>query len=105
MELCLLRNKCYLLYSKTPGDGFKSFVRPDRYVAKYATHGFQGGPKVLEELVMHNRRKYSVEKPNTLRMSIRQDKTPNKFERRDLVLRVAPIKVHFDHSKKRKSNG
>jgi len=99
LELCLLRNKCYLLYSEQPGDGFKSFVRPDRYVVKYATHGFQGGPKVLEELVMHNRRKYSVEKPNTLRMSIRQGRVPNKFEKRDLVLRVAPIKVHFNHSK------
>jgi hypothetical protein len=102
LELCLLRNKCYLLYSETPGEGFKSFVRPNRYVAKYATHGFQGGPKVLEELVMHNKRKYSVEKPNTLRISVRHGRVPNKFERRDLVLRVAPIKVHFDHSKKRK---
>jgi hypothetical protein len=99
MELCLLRNKCYILYTDQPGNGFKSFVRPDRYVAKYATHGFQGGPKVLEELVMHNKRKYSVEKPNTLRISVRQNRVPNKFEKRDLVLRVAPIKVHFNHKK------
>jgi len=102
LELCLLRNKCYLLYSDKPGDGFKSFVRPDRYVVKYATHGFQGGPKVLEELVMHNRRKYTVEKPNTLRISVRQGRVPNKFEKRDLFLKVAPLKAHFDHSKKRK---
>ena len=101
LELCLLRNKCYLLYSETPGEGFKSFVRPDRYVAKYATHGFQGGPKVLEELVMHNKRKYTVEKPNTLRMSIKRGLVPNKFEKRDLVLKVAPLKVHFNHSKRK----
>lgn len=99
MELCLLRNKCYLLYSKVPGEGFKSLVRPERYVVKYATHGFQGGPKVLEELVATNRRKYQVEKPNTLRISVRQDRVPNKFETRDMVLRVAPIKVHFNHQR------
>lgn len=97
LELCLLRNKCYLLYSDTPGDGFKSFERPNKYVAKYASHGFQGSPAQLENLVMHNKRKYSVEKPNTLRVSVRHGRTPNKFERRDLVLRVAPIKVHFNH--------
>lgn len=97
-ELCLLRNKLYLLYSDTPGDGWPSFVRPDRYVAKYAKHGFQGSPKQLEELVMNNRRKYSVERPNTLRNAIRQGRIPNKFEEYDLVLRVAPLKVHFDHA-------
>lgn len=99
MELCLLRNKCYLLYTDEPGNGFKSFVRPDRYVAKFATHGFQGGPKVLEELVMHNKRKYQVEKPNTLRISVRQNRVPNKFEKRDMFLKVPPIKVHFNHKK------
>lgn len=99
MELCLLRNKCYILYSDTPGNGFKSFVRPGKYVEKYATHGFQGGPKVLEELVMHNKRKYTVEKPNTLRISVRQGRVPNKFEKRDMVLKVAPLKVHFNHEK------
>jgi hypothetical protein len=104
MELCLLRNKCYLLYTDKPGNGFKSFVRPNRYVAKYATHGFQGGPKVLEELVMHNKRKYTVEKPNTLRISVRQGRVPNKFEKRDLMLKVAPIKGHFNH-KRGKTNG
>ena len=100
MELCLLRNKCYLLYSDQPGEGFKSFVRPDRYVAKYATHGMQGGPKILEELVMHNRRKYTVEKPNTLRISIRQGRVPNKFEKRTLFLKVPPIKGHYNHRRK-----
>jgi hypothetical protein len=105
LELCLLRNKCYVMYSETPGDGFKSFVRPDRYVVKYASHGFQGSPKQLEELIMHNRRKYTVEKPNTLRISIRQGRIPNKFEKRELFLKVAPLKAHFDHSKKRKDHG
>lgn len=99
-ELCLLRNKLYILYSDDPGEGWRSFVRPDRYVTKYAKHGFMGSPKQLEELVMHNRRKYSTERPNTLRNALRQGRIPNKFEKYDYVLKVAPIKVHFDHSSK-----
>lgn len=99
-ELCLLRNKLYVVYSDKPGDGWKSFVRPDRYVAKYAKHGFQGSPKQLEECIMQGTRKYKVERPNTLRTSIRQGKVPNKFEPYDLVLKVAPIKVHYDHASK-----
>ena len=97
-ELCLLRNKCYLLYSDKPGEGWKSFLRPDRYVAKYAKHGFQGSPKQLEEAAMYNKRKYTVERPNTLRNAIKQQRIPNKFEKYDLVLKVAPIKVHYNHS-------
>jgi hypothetical protein len=97
LELCLLRNKCYMLYSDKPGDGYKSFVRPNKYVVKYASHGFQGGPKILEELIMHNKRKYEVEKPNTLRISIREGRVPNKFEKRTMFLKVAPLKVHFNH--------
>ena len=99
-ELCLLRNKLYVLYSDSAGDGWRSFVRPDKFVAKYAKHGFQGSPKQLEELIMHNRRKYTVQRPNTLRNAIRQGRVPNKFEDYDLVLKVAPLKVHFDHSTK-----
>lgn len=97
-ELALLRNKLYILYSDQPGDGFQSFVRPDRWVMKAAKHGFQGTIKDLEELVMHNRRKYKTERPNTLRTALRQGKTPNKFEAHELVLKVAPMKVHFDHA-------
>lgn len=100
MELCLLRNKCYLLYTDKPGIGIKSFNRPNRYIAKYATHGFQGGPKVLEELVLKNRRKYTVEKPNTLRQSVKLGRVPNKFEKRDMVLKVAPVKAYYNHQPK-----
>lgn len=97
-ELVLLRNKLYILYSDQPADGWRSFVRPDKYVMKAAKHGFQGTIKDLEELVMHNRRKYTTERPNTLRTALRQGKTPNKFEAHELVLKVAPIKVHYDHA-------
>lgn len=97
-ELALLRNKLYILYSEKPEDGWPSFVRPKRYVMKAAKHGFQGTIKDLEELVMHNRRKYATERPNTLRTALRQGKVPNKFERHELVLKVAPMKVHYDHA-------
>ena len=65
---------------------------------KAAKHGFQGSIKDLETLIMHNRRKYTVEKPNTLRTALRQGKVPNKFEEQSLVLKVAPVKVHYNHA-------
>lgn len=99
LELALLRNKLYVLYSDNPSEGWPSFVRPDRYVVKYAKHGFQGGPKELETLLMNNRRKYSTERPNTLRLALRSKKVPNKFEKYELVLKVAPMKAHFNHAK------
>lgn len=98
MELILLRNKLYILYSQDSTLGWRSFVRPDRYVVKAAKHGFQGTIKDLEELVMHNKRKYTTERPNTLRTALRQGKIPNKFEQHELVLKVAPIKVHYNHA-------
>ena len=101
MELCLLRNKLYLLYSDTPvGSKFLSFVRPDKYVHKYAAHGFQGGPKNLEELAMTNKRTYETETPNTLKMAVKQKKVPNKFERKVRNLNVPPIRAFFNHDRK-----
>jgi hypothetical protein len=97
MELCMLRNKLYLLYSNNPEDGWHSFVRPGKYVAKYAAHGFQGGPKNLETLAMTGERSYEIETPNTLKMALKQNKVPNKFELRERSLNIAPISVHFNH--------
>jgi hypothetical protein len=102
MELILLRNKCYIMYSKDQADGYPSAVRKKSFITKSATHGFQGTVRQLEYLVYNNRRKYSVEKPNTLRMAVRQHRVPNKFEKRDLTLKVAPLKVQFNHSRKGK---
>lgn len=99
-ELILLRNKCYLMYSDNPEDGYPSAVRSEKFITKSATHGFQGTTRQLEYLIYNSRRKYSVEKPNTLRMAVRQNRVPNKFEKRDLVLKVAPLKCQFDHSQK-----
>lgn len=96
LELCLLRNKMYILYSDKPGDGWHSFVRPNRYVHKYAKHGFQGSPKQLEECAMTNERSFTVEKPNTLKTSIKRGLVPNKFDVNNITLNIAPISEHFD---------
>ncbi len=97
MELCMLRNKLYLLYSDEPGDGWTSYVRPGKFVCKYAAHGFQGGPKNLETLAMTNERTYEITTPNTLKMALKQNKTPNKFELRQRNLNLGPISVHYAH--------
>jgi hypothetical protein len=96
-DLCLLRNKLYLLYTRDSAHGWPSNILQDRYVAKYAKHGFQGSPAELERLVAENKRKYEVERPNTLRNSLRQGKVPNKFEKYNLVLRVPPVIRHYNH--------
>jgi hypothetical protein len=99
MELALLRNKLYVMYSKEQqGAMFHSFVRPHRYVMKYAKHGFQAGPKELEMACVADKRNYVVEKPNTLKMAIKQGKRPNKFERHEMTLKVDPIRVYYDWS-------
>ena len=99
MELALLRNKLYVLYSKKQkGSQFHSFIRPNRFVMKYAKHGFQGGPKDLEEACVIGTRTYTVEKPNTLKTALKQGKVPNKFERKEITLNVDPITVHYDWS-------
>jgi len=99
LEVCLLRGKLYLVYSKDSKAGWHSFVRPNRYVVKYAAHGFQGGPKRLEELAMTDKRTYEVNKPNTLKMALKQKTVPNKFETREMNLNVAAITQYYDHNR------
>ena len=100
LELGLLRNKLYVMYEseRTDQKHWPSFIRPGRYVVKYAKHGFQGSPKQLEEACVTGTRSYTVEKPNTLKTSLNRGLIPNKFERRDMSLKVAPISVHYDWS-------
>ncbi len=96
-ELCLLRNKCYLLQTKD-AVGYPSFVRDGWRVAKLAMHGFQGSPKQFEELVFGGRRKYQVERPYRLREAIKAGHVPNKFVERDLVLKVPPLRRLFNYA-------
>lgn len=95
-ELCLLRGKCYVLHTKDEV-GYKSFCRSGWHVAKLAMHGFQGSPKQFEELIFSDRRKYQVERPYRLREALKSGYTPNKFVKRDLVLKVPPLKRLFNY--------
>ena len=101
-ELCLLRGKCYILHTKDKS-GYKSFCRDGYNVAKLAMHGFQGSPKQFEELIFSDRRKYSVERPYRLREALKAGYTPNKFVKRDLVLKVPPLKRLFNYDKLQKA--
>lgn len=95
-ELCLMRGKCYMLHTRK-SVGYKSFCREGWHVAKLAMHGFQGSPKQFEELVFSGRRKYQVEKPMRLRAAIKGGHVPNKFVKRDLVLKVPPLRRLFNY--------
>ena len=90
-DLVLLRNKCYILYSKN--GKIKSQNFKGKRIEKFAKHGFQGSVFDLERLIAHNKRKYVVNKPNRLRQSLQRGLQVNKFEKRSMVLKVAPIRI------------
>ena len=95
--LLLVRNKCYIRYSRRKPKGAKKPIKSTafkgQYIIKYALHGFQGKVYTLETLVMRNRRKYFVERPNRLKESINRGLRVNRFERREYTLKVPPIAV------------
>lgn len=89
--LCLLRNKCYVHYSKngkTPSQFFKG-----KRIAKYALHGFQGRIYDLERMIAHGGRRYTVDRPHRLREAIKRGLPVNKFETRSYILKVGEIVV------------
>ncbi len=90
-DLVLMRNKLYILYSKN--GKLKSQYFKGKRIEKFAKHGFQGTVYDLERLIAHNRRKYTVNKPNRLRQSLQRGLQVNEFVKRDMVLRVAPVKA------------
>lgn len=90
-ELLLVRNKLYILYAKngeTPSKAFKG-----KRICKYALHGFQGSVHDLERLIATGRRRYSVNRPNTLKVSLSRGLQVNKFERKEMRLHVGALKV------------
>jgi hypothetical protein len=92
-DLLLLRNKLYILYNDV--GGFSSKYLKDKTIIKYAMHGFQNSIYELEKLIITNKRKYTTNRPNQLRESLKSKgvKVPNNFETRDMVLRIGPIQV------------
>lgn len=91
--LLLIRNKCYVLYTKKGKKTTPSFVFKGKHILKYAKHGFQGSVTELERLVATGRRKYTVEKPNRLKESLKRKLTPNLFVKREYTLKVPPMEV------------
>jgi DNA polymerase type B, organellar and viral len=90
-DLLLIRNKCYILYTK---DGeIKSRAFKGKRIGKYAKHGFQGTVYDLERLIATGRRKYTVNKPWRLREAMKRKLTPNLFTKRDYTLKIGPLTV------------
>jgi len=89
-DLMLLRNKLYILYSKTPPKKrpLESETRPGMYIIKAALHGFAGSVHTLEQLVETNKRDYRAVKRNSLRDAINRGLKPNRFAARDFELKI-----------------
>lgn len=92
-DLLLARNKLYILYGRPQDGGFPSRAFKGKNILKYALHGFQGKVADLETLIATNRRRYSIVRPNRLKESVKRGLVVNKFEQRDMVLKVPPLSV------------
>jgi hypothetical protein len=90
-DLCLIRNKCYILYSKNGAT--KSQYFKGKKITKYAKHGFQGTVYDLEKCIAHGTRRYKASRPNRLKESIKRGLNVNEFIERPYVLKVGPIRM------------
>lgn len=86
-DLLLFRNKLYILYTrnktKIPSKVFK-----DRYIAKFALHGFRGTVWDLEKIYVSGDPTYTYKKVNKLRESLRRNLAVNKFEKLQGTLNI-----------------
>jgi hypothetical protein len=108
-DLLLFRNKTYVLYSDEPPPGpdpLKSRSFADKYIVKYALHGFAGTVFDIERLAARGKRKYTTTRVNRLRASVKSGATPNEFRKQEYTLQVSSnLPVHpalFSHAKKGK---
>lgn len=107
-DLLMLRNKTYVLYSDKPGDPdkpVKSQAFKDKYLVKYALHGFQGTVFDLERMVATGTRLYMTKKVNRLRESVKSGETPNEFVDKTFSLKVSrdlPVHPPLSHAKPRR---
>lgn len=104
-DLLLFRNKTYVLYSDDPAaSDLKSRSFADKYIVKYALHGFAGTVFDIERLAAHGKRQYTTTRVNRLRASVKSGATPNEFRKQSYTLKVsANLPVHpalFSHAKK-----
>lgn len=99
--LLLVRNKCYVLYTAKGPKTKPSLVFNGKHIRKFALHGFQGSVTDLERLIATNKRKYTVNKPNRLRESLKRGLTPNDFVKREMTLKVGPITLRSSAARAR----
>lgn len=92
--LLLVRNKCYVLYTRRGKKTVPSRVFKGKHIHKYAMHGFQGSVSDLERMIASGRRRYTVNRPNRLKESLKRNVTPNQFIEREYTLKVGPLAVH-----------
>lgn len=88
-DLLLLRNKLYIFYvdgkdlTKEDKEKYiKSAVFNDKYIIKYALHGFHGKVYELEKMYVTGQREYTYTHVNKLRESKRRKLDVNRFEKR-----------------------
>ena len=84
-DVQILRNKVYIIYGNEPVDvekPFKSSVYADKYIIKYALHGFHGRVTDLERMALTGEAEYEYTKVNKLRESLKRGLVVNKFEKR-----------------------
>lgn len=92
--LALVRNKLYVLYAED-GKIFSQHFK-DKMIKKYARHGFMGTLSDLEAFLAFGKRKYRINKPNTLRDALNRGLTPNEFTVREYTLKAGNMKVYED---------
>lgn len=86
-DLLLFRNKVYILYVKNPTK-IKSNVFKNRYISKFALHGFRGNVWDLEKIYVSGDPTYTYKKVNKLRESLRRNLSINKFEQQQATLNL-----------------
>lgn len=89
-DLLIFRNKLYILYSSRESN-LPSRVFKNKYICKYALHGFRGSVYDLEKIYVTGNPTYQYKKVNKLRESLRRGLEVNKFETQQGSLNLETI--------------
>lgn len=89
-DLLIVRNKLYIFYGDEPLEttSQKSTIYPNKYINKYALHGFRGTPHDLELIVSGEKSEYTYTRCNTLKDSLNRGLVVNKFESQTATLKL-----------------
>lgn len=101
-DVYIVRNKLYIIYSAQDYyidkitnkkiKRLKSKIVKNKYIDKYALHGFAGGVSELEDMIIKMEKGeklvYNKEKRNTLKRSLKSGLKPNNFEEKKFELHL-----------------